>query len=219
MLNRKKDSKLARNYLVLLTMKVFYRIIFIFLCVGCESTPKTLPSLDINKTKEMAQKALLFCKANKMNTHYCILIDMSLHSGVNRMVIWDFAQGIILKRMLVGHGCGTSAWGQDGTKDKPIFSNAFDSHCSSLGKYKLGVRAPSDWGIKIKYVMQGLETTNNNAQNRFVVFHGWDAMSDNEVFPQGSPEGWGCPTISNNNMKWIDSLLRENAGVLMWIYE
>jgi hypothetical protein len=38
--------------------------------------------------------------------------------------------------------------------------------------------------------MHGLEKTNSNALQRFIVFHSWNLMSDEEVFPKGSPEGW-----------------------------
>ncbi|WP_317616906.1 murein L,D-transpeptidase catalytic domain-containing protein, partial [Elizabethkingia miricola] len=43
--------------------------------------------------------------------------------------------------------------------------------------------------------MHGLEETNSNALKRVIVFHSWDKMSDEEVFPKGSPEGWGCPAF------------------------
>lgn len=67
--------------------------------------------------------------------------------------------------------------------------------------------------------MHGLEESNSNALSRVIVFHSWDLMSDYEVFPKGSPEGWGCPTVSNNAMKIIDERLKNaKAPVLMWIY-
>lgn len=178
------------------------------------------PELDITKTKKKAEEALEFCKNKKMNTDFCILIDMSLHSGVNRFVVWDFQQNKITKRYLVGHGCGTNSWSRDESKENPEFSNEDGSHLSSLGKYKLSERGHSDWGINVKYLMQGLEETNNNALKRFIVFHSWDLMSDGEVFPDGSPEGWGCPTISNNAMRKIDPMIqRSQKPVLMWIYQ
>jgi len=44
-------------------------------------------------------------------------------------------------------------------------------------------------------------------------------MSDEEIYPKGSPEGWGCPTVSNNAFKKIDPLLKNSKKpVLMWIY-
>ena len=99
------------------------------------------------------------------------------------------------------------------------FSNIDGSHCSSLGKYKIGNRAWSDWGINVKYVLHGLENTNSNAQARYIVFHSWEKVSDTEIYPDGTPEGWGCPTISNKNMKIVDAMLKKsNKPVLMWIY-
>ena len=56
-------------------------------------------------------------------------------------------------------------------------------------------------GVKIKYVLHGLDSTNSNALKRYIVFHWWEAVSDDEVYPDGTPEGWGCQTISNNSFK------------------
>lgn len=178
------------------------------------------PELDLVKIKKKAQEALKFCRSKKMNTDFCILIDMSLHSGVNRFVIWDFKEEKISSQHLVGHGCGNNAWSSDESKEDPTFSNEDGSHLSALGKYKLGERGRSDWGINVKYLMQGLEPTNNNALKRFIVFHSWNLMSDKEVYPKGSPEGWGCPTISNNAMRKIDPMIEKSEKpVLMWMYQ
>lgn len=178
------------------------------------------PQLDLFKTKNKAVEALEFCKDKGMNADFCILIDMSLHSGVNRFVVWDFKENKILNTYLVGHGCGKNSWSSDESKENPDFSNEDGSHLSSLGKYKLGERGRSDWGINVKYLMHGLEETNTNALKRFIVFHSWNLMSEQEVFPKGSPEGWGCPTISNNAMREIDPILKQSTKpVLMWIYE
>lgn len=35
-------------------------------------------------------------------------------------------------------------------------------------------------------------------------------MSDEEIYPKGSPEGWGCPTISNNAMKELDPIIQNS---------
>ncbi|MES2591005.1 MAG: murein L,D-transpeptidase catalytic domain family protein [Bacteroidota bacterium] len=179
-----------------------------------------LPIAMIEKARIKADEALMYCKANKLNTDFCILIDMSLHSGVNRFFVWDFEKDTIINRFVVGHGCCDKPWSSDLSKDNPTFSNKDGSHCSALGKYKLGDRGYSDWGINVKYLMHGLEPTNNNALARTIVFHSWDMVSDKEVYPDGTPEGWGCPTISNNNMLIIDPKLKSaQKPVLMWIYK
>ncbi|WP_379964169.1 murein L,D-transpeptidase catalytic domain-containing protein [Epilithonimonas sp. UC225_85] len=213
-------------------MKSFFYFFFSVLTLACQkenggkpifgSTDSAIVSkskIDTLKTNKKAEEALGFCKAHNFNTDFCILIDMSLHSGLKRFFIYDLKKNEISKEYLVGHGCGTSSWSEDSTKDNPTFSNEDNSHLSSLGKYKIGARGYSNWGVHVKYLMHGLEETNNNALKRIIVFHSWEKMSDDEVFPKGSPEGWGCPTVSNNAFKEIDPLLKNSKKpVLMWIY-
>ena len=177
-------------------------------------------SVDIQKTRLKAKEAFIFCKSMDFNTDFCILIDMSIHSGLNRFFVWDFNRDTISHSTLVGHGCCDYPWSVDSSKANPTFSNVEGSHCSSLGKYEIGAREHSIWGINIKYVLHGLEATNDNAFSRFIVLHSYEKVKDEEVFPNGTPEGWGCPIISNNNMRVMDEKL-ENAEktVLMWIYK
>jgi hypothetical protein len=206
-----------------LKMKLFYPFMFLFcislICCGSSKKEKR-PSINFEKTQAKAKLALDFCKTKSFNTDFCILIDMSLHSGVNRFMVWDFKKDTISHRCLVGHGCCNNSWSSDETKANPTFSNIDGSHCSALGKYKIGKRAYSNWGVNIKYVLHGLESTNSNALKRLIVFHSWEVVSDTEVYPNGTPEGWGCPTISNKHFKIVDSLIKtSDKPILMWIYK
>jgi hypothetical protein len=208
-------------------MKLLNTILFVFSTsfIGCNNpvTKNTVtenPTINISQTKTKAKQALKFCKTQHFNTEFCILIDMSLHSGLKRFLVWDFKKDTIVNSFLVGHGCGDNPWNNDFSKENPKFSNTDESHCSSLGKYKIGERAYSNWGVHVKYVLHGLELTNSNAFKRFIVFHSWEVISDEEVYPDGTPEGWGCPTISDKSFKIIDPMLKLSAKpVLMWIYE
>jgi hypothetical protein len=177
------------------------------------------PHIDTNRTRLKAKEALQFCKKQGFNARYCFLVDMSLPSGVKRFVIWEFTKNQILTTGLVSHGCGQMPWSGMWSKDKPVFSNADGSHCTALGKYRIDGRAYSNWGIHVKYCLAGLESTNSNALKRQVVFHSWETVAEDEVYPGGTPEGWGCPAISNNTMKIADALIRKQKGhLLMWIY-
>lgn len=192
-------------------------VLFTILCnlVCCQSKAE----IDFKRTKFKAEEALQYCKKNKFNQNFCILVDMSIHSGLNRLILWDFKKDSILYTCLVGHGSWINQWSRDFSKTNPKFSNEEDSHCSSLGKYKLGSRGYSDWGIHIKYFLSGLEATNSNAMKRTIVFHSWELMSDVETYPDGSPEGWGCPTVSNKSMQYLDKLLMKTKNsTLFWIY-
>jgi hypothetical protein len=178
------------------------------------------PAVDLERTARRADEALRYCKAHDLSTEYAILIDGSLHSGVRRFFLWNFAKRRIDHAALVGHGCCNHPWSGTSSREHPTFSNAVGSHCSSLGKYRIGARRPSDWGIHVKYEMHGLEETNSNALSRFIVLHGWEAVSDEEIYPDGTPEGWGCPAISNASMRLIDSILQKSARpTLLWIYD
>lgn len=169
--------------------------------------------------KKKAQEALEYCKSHKMNREWCILFDGGIHSGKNRLVLWDFKKDTIIEQGLCSHGCCNGDWSYDGTKDSPVFSNEHESYCSSLGKYKIGKRGYSSWGININYKLHGLESTNSNAYKRLIVLHSWDDVSDREVYPQGTPEGWGCPALSNKLMRKVDARLKlTKTPVLFWLY-
>ena len=180
------------------------------------TTPNAKPTKSLSSK---AKQAKIFAEENGLNTNLCILIDMSIHSGKNRLFIYDFKKDSIMDHGLCAHGCCDNEWSSDSTKTTPYFSNIPESHCSSLGKYKVGKRGYSNWGININYRLHGLESTNNNAYSRAIVLHSWDMIADNEIHPAGSPEGWGCPAVSNNFMMKLDSLLKkEQQPLLMWIF-
>lgn len=175
---------------------------------------KTNTRLDL-KVKE----ALEFCQKNGYDTDFCILIDMQIHSGKHRMFIWNFAENKIEHKALCAHGCGKDNLKSTGAK--PIFSNINGSRLSSLGKYKLGARSGSQWGIKTHYKMHGLESTNNNAFKRIIVLHSHTPVPSNEIYPIHMPMGWshGCPVTDNNTMTLLDQKLKmTKKPVLLWIY-
>jgi hypothetical protein len=170
-------------------------------------------SIDSAKINE----ARLFCSKHNMNTDFFLLADLSVHSGKKRLFLCDFKNGAT-DTFLVSHGCGPYPWGSDQSKESPVISNMKDSHCSSIGKYRLGERGYSQFGGKVKYILHGLEKTNNNAQARTIVFHSWEAINDYEIFPIGTAEGWGCPAISINAFNKIDKrILSSNKNVLLWM--
>ncbi len=193
----------------------FYLLLFSLCLIACQ-----YPSEPPISLQDRAEEARRYCQANDFNEDFCILIDMNLHSGLDRFFVYDLKADSIFLQGLCAHGCGPHSWGADESKTKPLFSNVPESHCSSLGKYKMGARGVSSWGIKVNYKMHGLEESNSNAFKRFIVLHSWEAVPDNELFPAGTPEGWGCPAISNQLMREVDVLLQASTKpVLMWIYQ
>jgi hypothetical protein len=162
-------------------------------------------------------KAAIYCKQNNLNQDFFILLDYAAHSGTDRFIIYDFEHQKVSSHFPVSHGCYNAPWGQTQTKEKAFLSNKEESHAASKGKYLITERGVSQWGIKVKYLLVGLEQTNNNALRRTIVLHSWEAVADKNIYPAGTPEGWGCPAISNNNMRKLDKMLKvRNDKTLLW---
>ncbi len=171
------------------------------------------------RTQKKAREALSYCKEKGFDTSICFLLDMNLHSGKNRFFVYDLKGDSIQEQSMVSHGCGNKPWSWDWSKEDPVFSNTPDSHLSSLGKYKVGKRGYSNWGIHVNYKLHGLDSTNSNAYKRFIVLHSWDDIPNEELYPDGCPEGWGCPAVSNDFMHTLDAYLKATQKpVLLWIY-
>ncbi len=183
--------------------------------IGSLEVPDSSITIDLSEKARIAQH---YCSENNLNTEFCILIDMNIHSGKKRFHVWDFNKREIINSYLVSHGCCNNPWAEDYSKTSPQFSNIENSHCSSLGKYKTGERGWSSFGVHVNYRLHGLESSNSNANERDIVFHSWERVSDQETFPYGTPEGWGCPALSNKAFTEIDAYLKDSRPTLMWIY-
>ena len=200
--------------------------IFIFLilsfcsCNGVrDNNEKITKNESLDRLKEKAKESLAYCKENNMNTDFCILIDMKIHSGKNRMFVWNFKTNTVERAALAAHGVGRDE--QRSTPLEPLFSNVGESWLSSLGKYKLGIRSYSKWGINVHYKMHGLEETNSNAYNRVIVLHSYAPVKDEEIYPEHMRLGWsqGCPVTSDEMMTFLDKKLKTvKKPVLLWIY-
>ncbi|RZJ65283.1 MAG: peptidase [Flavobacterium sp.] len=186
------------------------------MCCNSSENPKIAPK-DYAATN---LEAVAYCRQNGLNNDFYFLVDLSVHSGKNRFFVYDFKQKKIVDENLVTHGT-CDAFGENPKMfEKAKCSNRVDSHCSASGKYKIGKRDYSAWGIKVKYWLKGLETTNDNSEKRVVVLHSWEAVSDTEVYPDYSPLSWGCPAVSDNFMTKLDTRLKDvRKPVLLWIVE
>jgi len=195
----------------------------LFICailMACGNTVDSKPEANI-PAKDYYTKhteALTYCKSNGFSTDYYFLVDLSVHSGRNRFFVYDFKQKKVMAQNLVTHGACDAFEPNDTPNEKAKFNNRIDSHCSALGKYKVGKRDYSSWGINVKYWLDGMEETNANARDRVVVLHSWEKVSDVEIYPSYSPLSWGCPAVSDNFMRTLDAKLQATKKpVLLWI--
>lgn len=80
---------------------------------------------------DKVNEAFAFCKQNNLDTSIAIMVDMRIHSGKNRLFVYDFKQKAVAVEGLCAHGVGGGS-----TPTKVIFSNKVGSYCTSLGKYR-----------------------------------------------------------------------------------
>ena len=191
-------------------------ILSLLLSIGCSSKAEWNKDLNF-RLKKKAGLAKSYCVKNNLNNKFCMLVDLKIHSGKKRFFLWDFKGDSIIVSGMCSSGSCDNLRGYN-LSLVPQFSNVPESHCSSLGKYKIGKRGYSTFGININYKLHGLEKSNNNAFKRFIVFHSWGIPS-HEVYPQKISESWGCPAVSNDFMREMDLVLKnESLPVLLWIY-
>jgi len=166
-------------------------ILYLLFSFGCSSKAELNKDLE-NRLKKKAVLAKSFCEKNDFNTKFCMLVDMKIHSGKKRFFLWDFKSDSVLNSGMCSHGtCGNLA--EYDSDLSPQFSNVPESHCSSLGKYRIGKRGYSTFGININYKLHGLEKTNNNAFKRYIVFHSWEIPED-EVYLSRDSRKLGLPS-------------------------
>ena len=165
------------------------------------------------RLKKKAENLKQYLQGNHFNTDNCFLIDMEINSGKNRFFVYNLKKDSIELTGLVTHGSGLV---NDGNGIK--FSNVSGSNCTSLGRYRIGKPYYGKFGLA--YKLMGMDDTNSNAFERFVVLHAHSCVSNVEVYPLTICESWGCPTVSPAFLqilkKYIDG---SEKPILLEIYK
>ena len=156
-----------------------------------------------------------FCRLNGYNSRVGLLMDLSRHSGLRRVVVWDFERAKVLWKFPASHGSGSphshvrSAYA--------VYSNADGSHLSSLGKALVAERYEGRYGVA--YRLDGLDESNSALRQRCVVLHGWQYTTSFPIYPLPTIGSWGCPVLSQRAMKIIDAILQHEQNVILWMYK
>lgn len=141
------------------------------------------------------------------------MIDMGIASGSKRFFVFDLKSDSIVQAGLVTHGSGINH-----SPGSIAYSNEPGSNCTSEGKYKIGKSYSGKFGLA--YKLHGMDKSNSNAFNRFVVLHAHPCVPDNEIAPLKICMSWGCPTVSPaflNQLKiYID---QSEKPILLWIFK
>lgn len=126
----------------------------------------------------------------KLNNDNIISIaDFSLPSTEKRLFVIDLANLKLLFHTYVAHGRNS------GTEYAEKFSNAPESHMSSLGFYVTQKTYYGEHGLSLR--LEGEEKgINDNAESRAIVIHPADYVSENAVKSLGYlGRSYGCPAL------------------------
>lgn len=174
--------------------------------------PEKEPTNNFIKLKTKAEQIKEFAKANGYNTTYSFMVDMHIPSGQKRFYVYNLLKDSLELSGLVAHGSGSD----QGDRDL-YFSNALNSNCTSLGKYKIGKSYYGKFGLA--YKLHGLDKTNSKAFERFVVLHAHECVPDEEVYPLSICQSWGCPTVAPAFLESLKKFIsRSEKPILMNIY-
>jgi hypothetical protein len=154
-----------------------------------------------------------YLRNNNYNQEICFFIDMGLAPGKSRFFTYDLKKGIVLNAGLVAHGSGGKS-----TFEDAAYSNSIGSNCTSLGRYKIGQSYYGQFGLA--YKLHGLDKTNSNAFNRFVVLHAHDCIPTSEIFPDNICMSWGCPTVAPAFLSQLATHINKSGKpILLEIYD
>jgi hypothetical protein len=170
-------------------------------------------NLDVIKFEK---KCLILKKYLELNKKYTsnlgILIDMEIPSYQNRFFVFDFVTNKIIDKGLVAHGSGSEL---ENSEDL-LFSNKNNSYATSLGKYEIANSYIGSFGKAYKLI--GLESSNDQAYLRNIVFHKYEKVPLDE---QNSPicNSQGCPMVNEIFFKRIEKIIdAESKPIVMMIY-
>ena len=158
--------------------------------------------------KERAAALKRYAVLNNYNVAYCFMMDMRIPSGKKRFFVYNLLKDSIELSGMVANGCGRAGPGQ-----QVQFSNDANSLCTSLGRYKVGGAYNGRFGLAFK--LYGLDKSNSNAFNRFVVLHAHSCVPYNETAPLPICESWGCPTVATPFLNQLRTYIDKSAKPLL----
>ncbi|HSC83317.1 MAG TPA: murein L,D-transpeptidase catalytic domain family protein, partial [Pseudomonas sp.] len=134
------------------------------------------------------------------------VVDYARRSSEPRLMLFDRRSHKLLASYRVAHGQGSDR-DHDGYAER--FSDAADSHASSLGTFRTGASYLSPTpGHGLSMRLQGLSVSNRNAEQRAIVLHGNFYMEADFIQRHGvAGRSHGCLVLANADRdKVIDAL-------------
>jgi len=144
------------------------------------------------------------------NDSVIAIVDFSLPSSQKRLFVIDIKNSRLLFNTLVSHGRNS------GKLNATSFSNAVNSHKSSLGFYITDNTYMGEHGLSLR--LKGTEKgINDNAMSRAIVMHGASYVNNDFVESQGYiGRSFGCPAIPDEIHEEVITALK--GGTCLFIY-
>lgn len=137
------------------------------------------------------------------------VVDYSKSSAEKRLWIFDLASNKVLFNSLVAHGSGS------GDTYPTRFSNAPETHASSLGLFRTGEVYTGRNGYSLR--LYGLEKSfNEKAASRAIVVHGAPYVNASSAGSGRIGRSWGCPAVPAPLAKPIINTIK--GGSLVFAY-
>lgn len=198
-------------------MPFYIHVLLVIIVSACQiqvEHPVIIPPEKIEPIlHKVASQAVRFIDSTDMETAYFFLFDVGQPSFTNRFIIYNLQGDSITSRGKASHGRCNEYW-LEGRK----YSNTPGSGCTSLGKYRIGASYYGRFGLA--YKLFGLDTTNNNAHDRFVVLHAHDCVPESSSPILQLCQSDGCPMVAPGFMKELHKHLHKSRKpVLLWIYD
>ncbi len=166
----------------------------------------------LQNTLAHTRAALAYAAQHHYDTSFCLLADMRLPSGRNRLFMYNFSQHAITASALVAHGSCNKAF-----LSEAKFSNAPGCGCTAYGKYKIGNKYNGRFGTA--YKLYGLDSSNGHAFERNIVLHSYDGVPDKETYPAPIGNSLGCIMVSATTLKMLAKKIdKSSRPVLLWVF-
>ncbi len=141
------------------------------------------------------------------NTDYITIVDFNKHSSVKRMYLINMVTGEVTRlHASAGRNSDPDA---DGWADR--FSNVPESKKSSLGVYLTDIPYNGSHGESL--YLDGLQSTNDKARQRYVVVHGADYINESK---NSVGRSWGCPAVSPKRVADLINRIKYQSLLFIW---
>ena len=176
--------------------------------VNAQKVYKTSYKSDEDKTIiDLAkQKQVVY---NTPNKHFVVIIDYTKSIDDVRLFVVDIERSTIMLRSTVSHARNS------GLIFATNYSNERDTKKSSPGAYQTKGTYFGEYGYSM--VLKGLESFNNNAEKRYIVFHSTGFNSNGKIVDVNrilhSKYSWGCFATSEDINKKIIDMVKNGSLV------